>query len=142
MENRRCLLLSSCTGDETDRSPDSSAPSAEVLLIDDGLAAVDGDKNSDADGLRGICSLALPSCRVGVLEASGDRKLCRRKSASLVCPRRRSKPCIIGMVGLRVRTHLWLGQHWMERAAMRFSWYTRRIRSRPVCCGGRVRVRV
>ena len=80
-------------------------PSAEVLVLDGGSAALEGDRNSAADGLRGICSLALPSSRVGLLVDSGDRKLCRRMSASLVWPRRRNKPCIIGMVGLKLRTH-------------------------------------
>jgi hypothetical protein len=83
MEKRRCLLLSSWTGGETGRT---AAPSGEVLVMAGGSAAIEGDRNSAADGLRGICSLTLPSSRVGLPVDSGDRKLCRRlvKSASLV----------------------------------------------------------
>ena len=46
------------------------ALSADVLVTN-GLgtfsALEDGDTNSVADGLRGICSLALPSMTVGLL---------------------------------------------------------------------------
>lgn len=100
MEKRRCLFVSSWTGGgtggETDRFPDSTCPSSEVL-IDDGSRALEGD-SPKAAVLRGICSLALPSSSDGLLAESGDRKLRRRMSASLVCPRRRNKACIIGMV--------------------------------------------
>jgi hypothetical protein len=47
--------------------------SADVLVINGlGTAAVaaDGDKNSAADGLRGICSLDLPPMTVGLLADS------------------------------------------------------------------------
>ena len=73
--------------------------------MDGGLIAVAGDRNSAADGLRGICSLALPSRRLGLLGYIGETKLCRWKSVSLVCPRRRKRPCIVGIIGLRLRTH-------------------------------------
>ena len=80
-------------------------PSAEVLVIDGGSAAVEGERNSAAEGLRGICSLALPPSAGRLLVDSGDRKLCRRMSASLDAPLRRKKPCIIGMVGLKLGNH-------------------------------------
>lgn len=62
MLKRRCFWLSSCTGGDTERwSPSQPIVSADILAGAGPSAAVSGDRNSAADGLRGICSLALPS---------------------------------------------------------------------------------
>jgi hypothetical protein len=65
--------------------------------------AVSGDRNSAAEGLRGICSLALPSLAsgwsVGLLAEWFELKLWRRSSCSLAGARRRKRPDIRGMIG-------------------------------------------
>jgi hypothetical protein len=83
-----------------------------VLLSADGRAAdapsssaVAGDRNSVAEARLGICSLALPSSRIGLLIASGNRKLRRRTSTSLDWPRRRNRAGIKGMLEPKLRIH-------------------------------------
>jgi hypothetical protein len=64
MLKRRCFWLSSCIGGDTERwSPSTTSADALAGAGAGPSAAVDGDKNSAADGLRGICSLALLSIR-------------------------------------------------------------------------------
>jgi hypothetical protein len=76
--------------------------SADVLRLKAPSAADWGDRNSAAEGRRGICSLALPSSAVGLLGVgdSGDKKLCRRMS-SLDGPLRRNKPGMSGMIRIK-----------------------------------------
>jgi len=63
-----------------------------------------GDRNSAAEGLLGICSLALPSSKVGLPIDSGNRKL-RRRMSSLDGPRRRINPGRRGMSEPNLRLH-------------------------------------
>lgn len=58
----------SCTGGDADRSASSVTLSVEVLVVagfESAGSAGAGLRKSTAEGLRGICSLALPSLTVG-----------------------------------------------------------------------------
>lgn len=93
MENLRCLWFSSWIGGDAARS---LRPSADLRCTNAAFAA-EGAKNSDADGLRGICSLALESGGP-LLGGSLAKKLCRLMSASLDATPRRNKPGMSGIV--------------------------------------------
>jgi hypothetical protein len=102
MENRRCFGVSSWIGGEIGRSTPS------IILIEvsfrAGVDMLEGARNSELVGLRGICSLALPATLSA--EGSPTKKLCRRMSASLVGPRRRSDPGIRGILTLIINDSL------------------------------------
>ena len=98
------MCVSSCIPGDIERC-NLSRPLSADIRPGPGCSMVDeGVKKSAADGLRGICSLALPSWAVSssTISTSGERKLCRRMLASLALlggPRRRNSPGIRGMFG-------------------------------------------
>lgn len=86
--------------------------SADARLEDTpSTSAPAGDRNSAAEGLLGICSLALPSSKVGLPIASGERKL-RRRMSSLDGPRRRINPGKRGMLEPNLRLEIHRCREW------------------------------
>jgi hypothetical protein len=63
--------------------------SADVLMM---AGASFGERNS----FLGICSLALPSSKTGLVVV-GARKLCRRMSSLDEAPVRRIRACMVGL---------------------------------------------